>query len=186
MTTVLPRAFARAEPAHAAGALPPLTPRQLTDFTRMLADDVRFGRYPFVDYNVEHRWHRRIYRDARVDVWLISWLPTQGTQLHDHGGSAGAFTVVSGALAEAVYVPSGPRAGTLCERTHHAQSSMGFGADYVHDVRNLSAAPAVSVHAYSRPLTAMTYYDLDSHALIPLGTLVTDDPEPSLVAESGS
>jgi len=30
----------------------------------------------------------------------------------------------------------------------------------VHDVRNLSVAPAVSVHAYSKPLTSMTCYDL--------------------------
>jgi Cysteine dioxygenase type I len=195
MTTVLPRTSAHADSAPALGdspflspalgASPLLSPAHLVDFTRMLADDVRSGLYPFVDYDTDRRWHQRIYRDARVDVWLISWLPTQGTQLHDHGGSAGAFTVVSGELAEAVYLRSDQHAGTLRERAHRAEESVGFSADYVHDVRNLSVSPAVSVHAYSRPLTAMTYYDLDGGALIPVRTLATDDPEPSLIAGNG-
>ncbi len=68
---------------------PSLDPTELVDFARFLADEVRRGRYPFVEYDAAHRWHQRIYRDDRVDAWLISWLPTQGTALHDHGGSAG-------------------------------------------------------------------------------------------------
>lgn len=38
--------------------------------------------------------------------------------------------------------------------------TFGPGPGYVHDVRNTSAGPAVSVHAYSPPLTEMTRYDL--------------------------
>src|SRR4051812_39826506 len=38
----------------------------------------------------------------RAQVWLLSWLPDQGTPLHDHGPSAGAFAVVRGVLAERV------------------------------------------------------------------------------------
>src|SRR5258707_12756842 len=80
-----------------------LAPDQLVESTRFVAGEVRRGAYPYVQHQGGERWHRRLYRDARVDVWLISWLPTQGTQLHDHGGSAGAFTVVEGALTEAVF-----------------------------------------------------------------------------------
>ena len=149
-----------------------LDPVQLIDFTRFYADEVRSGLYPFVDFDAEHRWHQRIYRDQRLDVWLISWLPSQGTQLHDHGGSSGAFTVISGALAEAVH-----QDGQLREYSHTTGTSVGFGARYVHDVRNLSAEPAISVHAYSRPLESMNYYDLDEGALVKLATVQTDDPE---------
>ena len=154
-----------------------LDPIQLVDYTRFVADEVKNGMYPFIDFDPDTRWHQRIYRDRRVDVWLISWLPTQATQLHDHGGSSGSFTVLSGELAETVYVASGPRAGTLRERTHPAGRSIGFDARYVHDVRNVSDLPAVSVHAYSRPLTSMTYWDLDDGELVRLATVVTDDPE---------
>ena len=152
---------------------------ELIEFTRHVADEVTGGRYPFIDFDAETRWHQRIYRDSAVDVWLITWLPSQGTQLHDHGGSAGSFTVVSGELAEAVLVRTGTGTGVLQEHTRPAGSSVGFDARYVHDVRNLSDAPAVSVHAYSSPLTSMTYYDLADGSLERVATLATDDPEPA-------
>ncbi|WP_375484174.1 cysteine dioxygenase family protein [uncultured Jatrophihabitans sp.] len=149
---------------------------QLIGFSRFFADEVCSGKFPFVDFDPEQRWHRRIYRDRRVDVWLISWLPSQGTQLHDHGGSSGAFTVLSGVLTEAV-VTGG---SVLHDHERGTGSTVGFGAHYVHDVRNLGDAPAVSVHAYSAPLTSMTYYDLADGALSTITTLATDDPEPDV------
>jgi hypothetical protein len=156
-------------------------PLQLIDFSRFYADEVATGRYPFVDFDPDERWHQRIYRDGRLDVWLISWLPSQGTQLHDHGGSSGAFSVLTGALTETVV--SGRRNGVREASDHRrpAGESVGFGAHYVHDVRNTSDAPAVSVHAYSPPLAQMSYYDLDAGALTPLATVATDDPETEFV-----
>jgi len=50
----------------------------------------------------------------------------------------------------------------------------------VHDVRNLSDAPAISVHAYSAPLTSMTLYDVHKGELEKLAMLVTDNPEPGV------
>ena len=52
---------------------------------------------------------------AGAQIWLLSWLPGQGTDLHDHGGSAGAFAVARGSS------PSGwspPARGTACT-SHH-------------------------------------------------------------------
>ncbi|MFL6163408.1 MAG: cysteine dioxygenase [Jatrophihabitantaceae bacterium] len=168
--------------SHARSRLDPalvLNPIQLLDFTRFVADEVAAGRYPYVRYTEAERWHQRLYRDRRVDLWLISWLPSQGTDLHDHGGSAGAFTVLAGELAEAVHQPA--PAGTLLEVARRAGDSAGFGPHYVHDVRNRSDQPAVSVHAYSPPLTSMSFYDLDAGgALTPLLTLAADHPEPAV------
>ncbi|HEX8766924.1 MAG TPA: cysteine dioxygenase family protein, partial [Jatrophihabitans sp.] len=147
--------------------------------------EVQEHRY-LVGYDGARRWHQRLYRDQRVDLWLIGWLPSQGTQLHDHGGSAGAFTVLSGELSEAIYQPGARRLGAppagagpmLVERRRASGSGAGFGPHYVHDVRNLSQAPAVSVHAYSPPLTSMSFYDLDdAGALRTLARMPTDDPE---------
>jgi hypothetical protein len=154
-----------------------LHPSALVDITRQVAAEVKAGAH-VVDFDPDVRWHQRIYRDRRVDIWLISWLTDQGTQLHDHGGSAGAFTVLSGTLSEAVLLDSGPRRGQLRERRQVSGRSVGFGPNYIHDVRNLDTAPAVSVHAYSRPLTTMNFYDLDDGRLTRLATLDTDHPEP--------
>jgi quercetin dioxygenase-like cupin family protein len=157
------------------------SPLQLIEFTRFYADEVASGQYPYIDYDPDERWHQRIYRDRRVDVWLISWLPTQGTQLHDHGGSSGSFTVLSGALTEAVV-----GGGRLHDNARAGGDSVGFGAHYVHDVRNLSDAPAVSVHAYSPPLTTMTYYDLNDGRLETIASLATNDPEPAFEVQQAS
>jgi hypothetical protein len=154
---------------------PFLSRAQLVEFSRFYADEVSAGQYPYIEFDEDERWHQRIYRDQRVDIWLISWLPTQCTELHDHGGSSGSFTVLSGELCEAV--PTGPG---IHDTVRQAGESVGFGAHYVHDVRNLSSAPAVSVHAYSPPLTTMNFYDLTDSGLVPLRTLATDDPEPAL------
>lgn len=169
---------------------PYLNPVQLLEYVLFVAGQVRGGGY-LVEYDEARRWHQRLYRDRRVDLWLISWLPSQGTQLHDHGGSAGAFTVLTGELAEAVYQPGAqarrqPLPGTgaapaLVERRRPSGSGAGFGRRYVHDVRNLSRAPAVSVHAYSPPLTSMSFYDMDGAGrLRTLMTMPTEDPEPAV------
>jgi hypothetical protein len=165
-------------PAHQS-SLGSLDPVSLIDFTRLFADEVVAGQYSYVEYDAQQRWHQRIYRDRRVDVWLISWLPTQGTSLHDHGGSSGAFTVIEGELLESV-ASFGGAPTALIEQTRRTGESVGFASQCVHDVRNVSDAPAVSVHAYSSPLTSMTYYDLDDGELREIATVPTDDPEHEL------
>jgi rhodanese-related sulfurtransferase len=49
----------------------------------------------------------------------------------------------------------------------HPGKPRAFGPDYAHDVRNVSLAPAVSIHAYSPPLTDMNEYELDGSRLVP-------------------
>jgi len=106
---------------------------------------------------------------AGAQVWLLSWLPDQGTPLHDHGTSAGAFSVVRGALTEQV-VAAG-RSG-VSEVT--AELTVGrvrhFGPYYVHQVTNTQAEPAVSVHVYTPGLSWMNTYRVDGTALVRTGT----------------
>ncbi|WP_433469158.1 cysteine dioxygenase [Spirillospora sp. CA-128828] len=99
------------------------------------------------------RWYERLHLDADHEVWLISWLPGQSTGFHDHGGSAGAFAVALGTLEED---------RVRARRDVGAGQSHAFGPGYVHDVRNTSGAPAVSVHVYSPPLATMRRYDVDA------------------------
>jgi predicted metal-dependent enzyme (double-stranded beta helix superfamily) len=153
--------------------------RQLIEFSRFYALEVAGGRYPYVHFDEDERWHQRIYRDQRIDIWVISWLPTQCTDLHDHGGSSGAFTVLSGELSEAVPSQAGIR-----DTVRRAGTSVGFGPHYIHDVRNLASGPAVSVHAYSPPLTTMNFYEFEDQRIVRMRSLVTDDPEPALQSAS--
>src|SRR5690242_12773950 len=94
-------------PSHPS-ADPSLTLDELAATTRRFAEEVRAGLHE-VHADAAERWHVRLHADASVDVWLISWTTEQGTQLHDHGGSAGAFTVVEGELTESAW--AGARGG---------------------------------------------------------------------------
>ena len=124
---------------------------------------------PHVRYATAERWSQRIHVDDDLDVWLITWLQQQSTTLHDHGRSAGAFTVVSGRLRE--FFVSGK------EIDVRAGESRKFGAGYVHDVYNPHPEPAFSIHAYSPPLTEMSYYSIAvGGGLEFVRTLATDLP----------
>lgn len=81
---------------------------------------------------------------ATTDVWFIGWATGQATELHDHGDSLGALTVVTGVLSERRWAPH--RGGTRSRRLR-AGGSQGFRPGHVHDVVNVSSVPAVSVHA---------------------------------------
>jgi len=121
----------------------------------------------------EGRWYEQIPLDDACELWLISWLPGQSTGFHDHGGANGAFGVVWGELDEHVVARG---AGTSTANPVPAGDVRSFGPRYVHDVRNSSAGSvAVSVHAYSPPLSAMTRYDLTPGGLAPIRTEGTDD-----------
>ena len=132
----------------------PLALADLTDLTRRVADEVRAGEHQ-VHIDPVKRWYKLLRSDDFVDVWLISWATEQAAELHDHAGSLGALTVVSGSLVEKRWAGDGLRSRTL-----RAGRSAGFPLGHVHDVANPAAPPAVSVHAYSPPLTAMSYYDV--------------------------
>jgi hypothetical protein len=110
-----------------------------------------------------------------ADVWLIGWATGQGTELHDHGGSLGALTVVSGLLSEQRWAP---HRGEIRSRPLRAGRSQGFRLGHVHDVVNPSTAPAVSVHAYSPPLTTMSYYEVDAVAVALRLVRTTPDGQP--------
>ncbi len=100
------------------------------------------------------RWWTRLHASSAVDVWLLAWLPGHTTQLHDHGPSAAAFTVVQGQLAEVRARPEGTR--RFYVRT--AGTVTGIAPAVRHDVTGTGTEPAVSIHAYSPPLTEMNYY----------------------------
>ena len=164
MSTIFrPAAPARVRPGQLLGA------RQLADVVRRLAASPAdwLGR---VRLNPAGRWYERIHLDDSHEVWVISWLPGQATGFHDHGGSAGAFAVVWGTLVERRVVGANTT-GQVLAKPVGAGGARAFGPRYIHDVRNTAAASvAVSVHAYSPPLPAMTRYELTPGGLVKLGT----------------
>lgn len=118
---------------------------------------------PLVDYRADTRWYRLLERADGREVWLLSWLPGQGTDLHDHGPASGAFAVVAGTLTERVIARRGP---TEVTRQLTAGRVRAFGPHYVHQVVNSGTVPAVSVHIYAPGLTTMNTYRVTERGLV--------------------
>jgi predicted metal-dependent enzyme (double-stranded beta helix superfamily) len=109
-------------------------------------------------FNPVDRWYHRLAVADDHEVWLLTWLPGQGTDLHDHGGSAGAFQVFSGTLTEdTVSIPAGGPA-RITGRELGEGAGRRFGSRHVHRITNRSSRPAVSIHVYGPALTSMTRY----------------------------
>jgi rhodanese-related sulfurtransferase/mannose-6-phosphate isomerase-like protein (cupin superfamily) len=152
-----PEVNSASEAAEGQSRIIPRTPDELAKIVSLFASSD--GWLDRVRLRTEHRWYERLYHGPDHDIWAISWMPGQSTGYHDHGESAGAFVVATGILEE--HRPGEPTFVIEPGQPH------AFGPDYAHDVRNVSLAPAVSIHAYSPPLSAMNEYELDGHQLIP-------------------
>ncbi|WP_051684041.1 cysteine dioxygenase family protein [Blastococcus sp. URHD0036] len=107
---------------------------------------------------------------AAAQIWLLSWMPQQGTPLHDHGGSAGAFAVVSGALTELTVTDRGDGGVRDSEAALTAGRVRPFGPHHVHQVTNTGTVPAVSVHVYEPRLTVMNTYRIAGCGLLQTGS----------------
>jgi predicted metal-dependent enzyme (double-stranded beta helix superfamily) len=142
-----------------------LTPAPIALHPARIAADVARdrGRWAhLLRYDPDQRFSALIDATDNVEIWLLSWLPGQQTDLHDHAGSAGAFTVVSGVLTERV-IRSAEQAGPPVEVDHAVivGRTRVFGPRYVHQVRNLGVDPAVSIHVYRPERAGMRSYRFD-------------------------
>ncbi|MEU1371330.1 cysteine dioxygenase family protein [Streptomyces sp. NPDC005803] len=123
----------------------PATVAEFVGLARTLAAD-RAQWAPLVRYDATTRWYHRLRTGPGYEVWLLSWVPGQGSGLHDHGPSSGVLTVLD---------------GELTERANRGKQTLGAGAQrvfapgYVHEVVNDSLEPAVSLHVYYPGLTDM-------------------------------
>jgi hypothetical protein len=130
------------------------SPRELRDLTSTVASELTTSLLSILRYTSPTRWWARLALTEGVELWLLSWMPGQRTEPHDHGGASGSFTVLTGSLAEFYRYPGGP----IRSQSHSVGSAVGFGAGRAHQVLNLSQGNAASVHAYSPPLVATREY----------------------------
>lgn len=129
-------------------------PRQLRDLTATVAREFAEPLRELLRYEEPQRWWARLAVTQGVELWLLSWLPGQHTEPHDHGGASGSFTVFTGTLHEQYRYPC----RLIRDADHAAGKALGFGAGHAHQVSNTSEAPAASVHAYSPPAVPTREY----------------------------
>jgi mannose-6-phosphate isomerase-like protein (cupin superfamily) len=99
----------------------------------------------------------RLIATAAYDVWLITWPPGSQIGWHDHDAATSVIRVVRGALIE--WLGEGRRElrPGLSEVTPPRTA---------HLLRNSTNVETTSLHVYSPPLSAVTYHDPASAALL--------------------
>ncbi|MGO8957028.1 MAG: rhodanese-like domain-containing protein [Streptosporangiaceae bacterium] len=150
-----------------------LAPAQLRSITTAVAARPDLWA-DLVVHDPDVRWYLPLHRSNSCDVWLLAWARGQDTDWHDHGGSSGSLAVAEGSLLEHYRAPSGRR---LSRRLLTTGQAVAFGPGHVHDVAHGGEDPATSIHAYSPPLSAMTYYTSTDYGLLARETMAIDGPE---------
>ena len=127
------------------------SPAQLLRTARLFASDPHLS--SLVDRQSGERGWVELDSSPYLQIWLLSWPVGSDTGWHDHGGSAGAFLVVSGILGEQTF--HGHR---HVDRTLVAGEGRPFGSNHTHNVTNIGLEVALSVHLYAPRLTNTTRY----------------------------
>ncbi|MFJ6411028.1 cysteine dioxygenase [Streptomyces hydrogenans] len=127
----------------------PVTVAEFAGLARELAADPALWA-PHVEYDATSRWYHRLRTGPGYEVWLLSWVPGQGSGLHDHGRSSGVLTVLQGELTERT---------DRGVRTLRPGTQRVFAPGYVHEVVNDSLEPVVSLHVYFPGLTEMPMHE---------------------------
>ena len=140
--------------------------RNLVEIATRLSEQTALWE-PLVQYDPISRYYARLAHEPDFEAWLLTWVPGQGTDWHDHGGSAGAFVVVRGELTErhATVGPLVPPRIVDEPRVLSEGALRAFGTKHIHRVTNDGLEPAVSVHVYSPVLVEMTSYAEDGPRL---------------------
>jgi mannose-6-phosphate isomerase-like protein (cupin superfamily) len=110
------------------------------------------------EHHVRHaddvRVYEQIWDDEHVNAWVICWSEDQDTGFHDHDLSGASIAVISGSVREdRLRLGSGP-----LSRVIEAGSSFTVPPVAIHRVMHTGPAPAVTIHAYSPPLTRTGVY----------------------------
>jgi mannose-6-phosphate isomerase-like protein (cupin superfamily) len=117
---------------------------------------------PLVRADTFHRRYELLYEDGRMDAWVLSWMPGQGTGFHDHAASDVGICCAQGSVREALL-----RSGTPeVELDVDVGDRRRGGAGYVHRVRHGGGEPAVTIHVYSPRLDEVGQYRVDEHGIM--------------------
>lgn len=117
---------------------------------------------PMVVVDPNRRRYRLMFEDHRIDIWTLSWMEGQGTGFHDHDVSGVGLIAAKGMIVERqMLLPTG---ATRIEMRPGLVRRGGAG--YIHSVAWGEGEPAVSIHAYSPPLTHVGQYKVTDDGIL--------------------
>jgi hypothetical protein len=138
-----------------------LSPDELEQVARGIAARPEIWR-PLARTDDGRRRYELVYEDDRMDAWVLSWMPGQGTGFHDHWISSVGLCVADGEIREDQMRYGLP----AIERTLGPGMSRQGNPSYIHRVQHAAGAPAVTVHVYSPRLDWVGQYRIDDDGVV--------------------
>jgi hypothetical protein len=138
-----------------------LDPAELEAVARAITDRTEIWR-PLVHDDRARRRYELVYEDERMDAWVLSWMPGQGTGFHDHSISSVGLCVAQGRVREDQMRFGMP----AIERELGAGDSRRGNPSYVHRVQHWNGEPAVTIHVYSPRLDWVGQYRVDDDGVV--------------------
>lgn len=130
-----------------------LTMAELERFVAALAAAPECWR-DHVRHESDARVYEQIWDEQEVNAWVICWSEDQDTGFHDHDDSGAAIAVISGSVREdRLRLEGEPRSRTLGPGKTFSVPPVA-----IHRVLHAGDGPAVTIHAYSPPLTRTGAY----------------------------
>lgn len=117
---------------------------------------------PLVRVDPDQRRYELIYEDERLDAWVLSWMPGQGTGFHDHYISGVGLCVAAGGVREDLMVYGRDDIELHLRPGDRRQGGPG----YIHRVRHELGEPAVTIHVYSPRLDWVGQYRLADDGVV--------------------
>ena len=130
-----------------------LEPAALERFAATLARTAT-DRHLRLEDEPSERSYRPIWADEHVNAWMIRWCDDADTGFHDHDASGAGIVVLEGIVVEERLVLG----GLPIARRFGAGESFHMAASAIHRIRHGGGSPALTVHAYSPPLTIQGVY----------------------------
>ena len=130
-----------------------IAPEQLEQFVAQLAAAPQRWRH-LIRHERDVRVYEQLFADEHINAWLICWSEEQDTGFHDHDESAGAIAVIRGRVRdERLAIGAPPQV-----REFAAPQRFNVPPNAIHRVVHAGDEPAITLHAYSPPLTRMGAY----------------------------
>jgi mannose-6-phosphate isomerase-like protein (cupin superfamily) len=157
-----------------------LEPDALTEFVERLAAEQHRWRH-VVRHADDVRVYEQIWDDDRVNAWVICWSEDQDTGFHDHDESGAGIAVISGRVREERL-----RLGAEPDSREFGPGELATVPPVaIHRVLHAGDQPAVTIHAYSPPLTRTGAYRTGEDGALERESLSFDEElrsEPALSA----
>ena len=131
---------------------------------------------PYLCFRPGTYMRRRVFRNAAVEMLVLSWQPGHQTAIHDHNGSVGVIRVERGEMSEEMFArDAGGVLRPKSECRHGRGEISGAAVPNIHRIGNPAdgAENMVTIHMYAPPLTVLNTYKLDSREV---GQCWPDDP----------